>query len=140
MHKNASGLKSFASRPSRLITSPLTRAMQTAEILQSYWRNLDPVTCEDLRPGSEPQEFCNWLNRTLKGDADNDSTIVIVGHEPHLSKLVTWFMSGADEPQLELKKGGACLLEFKSTRLHKVEKSGGRLAWLATPSLLRSMS
>jgi phosphohistidine phosphatase len=140
MHKNAAGLKDQVKRPTRLITSPLTRAMQTAEILQSYWKNLDPVTCEHLRPGSDPQDFSSWLNRTLKGDTDSESLIVVVGHEPHLSQVITWFLYGDQEPRLELKKGGACLLEFESTRLHKTAKGGASLLWLATPGMLRTIS
>jgi phosphohistidine phosphatase len=126
MRKNMRGLERLVDRPTRLVTSPLTRARQTAEILQERWSGLDLLSCESLRPGSKPQALATWLNERI--DAP-DELVVITGHEPHLSSVIQW-MTGA---RAELKKGGACFIEFDD----RIEKDRGLLKWLATPRLLR---
>ena len=54
-------------------------------------------------------------------------TIAAVGHEPQLGLLVSWLLAGGEESFVELREGGACLLEFDA-----LPGAGrGRLAWLA---------
>jgi phosphohistidine phosphatase len=130
MRKNALGLKRLIDEPDLLATSPLVRAIQTAEILQARWSHLETTTIDELKPESAPVDFAKWLT-SVKLPAD--ATVVIVGHEPHLSSLVSWFLSGTSRPLVELKKGGACLVDFKAG----VDKGRGRLVWLATPKMLR---
>jgi phosphohistidine phosphatase len=134
MRKNARGLKELVGRPDILVTSPLTRALQTAEILRQTWKEIDLATSDELRPGSEPAGLARWLKSQPQCEA-GDCLVAIVGHEPHLSSLVSWFMSGAQKSQIELKKGGACLLEFSGNP----DRGRGKLLWLATPSMLRKL-
>jgi phosphohistidine phosphatase len=61
MRKNAKGLRKLVGQPDFLVTSPLTRALQTAEILREAWGDVDIATTEFLRPGSEPEELLAWL-------------------------------------------------------------------------------
>lgn len=130
MRKNVLGLVRLVEEPGLLVSSPLVRAIQTAEILQASWTHLEALSIGELKPESAPAEFSRWLaEQTLEPDA----TVVIVGHEPHLSSLVSWFLGGTSRPLIELKKGGACLVDFKAG----VDKGRGRLAWLATPKMLR---
>lgn len=133
MRKNADGLDELAGRPDLLVTSPLVRAMQTAEILRETWSDVELATCDDLRPGADPSDFARWLKGRPQAEKP-DCLVAIVGHEPHLSTMISWFMTGSDRSLLELKKGGACLLEFSSG----FDRSKGRMAWLATPAMLRA--
>lgn len=134
MRKNAKGLKEFVPQPHLLVTSPLTRALQTSEILSEVWNGLDMASCDELRPGSEPAEFAKWLKGQPQAEKP-DCLIAIVGHEPHLSSLVSWFMTGSSKSLFELKKGGACCLDFA----RGFDKGRGRLLWLATPPMLRAL-
>jgi phosphohistidine phosphatase len=84
-------------------------------------------TVEALRPEAAPDEFIAWA-RAKPADA----TIAIVGHEPHLSTLTAWLLTGNASAFIELKKGGACLLQFE----HAPRKAGGTLLWLMRPSQL----
>ncbi|MES2965495.1 MAG: histidine phosphatase family protein [Bdellovibrionota bacterium] len=130
MRKNAQSLAKLVTEPDLLVTSPLVRAIQTAEVLQAAWVHLEAASIDELKPERASADFLSWLNaQKLKPDA----TVVIVGHEPHLSSLVSWFLGGTSRPMIELKKGGACLVEFKAG----VDKGRGRLSWLATPKMLR---
>ena len=139
MKKNAEGLKKLVGRPDHLVSSPLTRAHQTAEILRAEWEGLEIETCEYLRQDSKYPAFAGWLNK-LVGSENEDALVVITGHEMHLSRLVGWFMKGTatglqQSSMLELKKGGACLLDFPEA----FAKGQGILKWLATPAMLRAL-
>lgn len=140
MRKNADGLSNFIGRPTMLVSSPLTRALQTTEILQENWIGLEMTYSEALRPDAKPSEFVSWFESSARvsseTDLDADILIAIVGHEPHLSKLVSWLLDGAKQPFIELKKGGACLIEFRDDVL---AKGGGTLLWHATPAILRHL-
>lgn len=108
-------------------TSPLVRARQTAEIIAEAYGLGDPEIIDSLRPGGSFEEFVTWCESP--GDK---KVIAIVGHEPHLSTLVTWLLAGGSQSRIRLKKGGACLLEFET----KPERDSGMLKWLLTPRQL----
>lgn len=130
MRKNARGLAQIIERPAALITSPLTRAFQTAEVLRDTWEGLDFLESEALRPKAKPLELVKWIRANVEEDA---GLICIVGHEPHLTHLIGWFLTRDFEGALELRKGGACLLDFEGT----ISRGAGKLLWLATPAILR---
>jgi phosphohistidine phosphatase len=114
-----------------LATSPLIRARQTAEIIAEAYGLGDPEIIDSLRPGSPFEEFASWC-----ADPGDNKAIAVVGHEPHLSSLVTWLLAGGSQSRIRLKKGGACLLEFES----QPERDSGRLMWLLTPRQLTRAS
>jgi phosphohistidine phosphatase len=128
MRRVAKGLHSTIGRPDLLVTSPLTRARQTAEILANVYGMKIGEVVEALRPGAKYTMFASWAN-----EQDVDAIVGIVGHEPHLSGLVSWLMSGDIEPRVTLKKGGACFLTFDG----KLRRAAGVLEWLLTPAQLR---
>jgi phosphohistidine phosphatase len=130
MRRIAKGLQCMVGRPSLLATSPLTRAVQTAEILADVYGMKIGDTVEALRPGSRVTMFAHWAN-----EHDADATIAIVGHEPHLSGLVSWLMCGDTESHIALKKGGACLLMIEG----QVRRASATLEWLLTPAQLRQL-
>jgi phosphohistidine phosphatase len=134
MRKNVKGLRGLVDRPDFLVTSPLTRAVQTAEIVRDAWIELDIASCDELRPESEPGEFLSWLREQPQGCLP-DGIVAIVGHEPHLSSFIGWLLSGSFKSFVSLKKGGACLIEFAD----RVEKGEGRLLWHLPPSVLRGL-
>jgi phosphohistidine phosphatase len=128
MRRIAKGLHSILERPDVLATSPLVRAKQTAEILAEVFEMEIREEVEALRPDARFTMFANWAN-----SCDADTMLAVVGHEPHLSGLVSWLMSGDIEARVVLKKGGACLLTFDG----KIRRAGGVLEWLLTPAQLR---
>jgi phosphohistidine phosphatase len=116
----ADGLRTLVPKCDVVVTSPYTRAVQTAEFLRdAYERQL--VETKTLEPEAAPSAFESWLRNHFEEDV-----VVVVGHEPHLGTLTTWLMTGASESHVEFKKGGACLLEFSGT----VKKGAGALRWL----------
>ena len=132
MRRGVEGLRRLVTKIELLAASPYVRAMQTAELVaEGYGWDADRITrVESLVPDAPLERFQSWVQRQSKA-----RTIAIVGHEPHLSILVTWMMSGLRESRLELKKGGACLLEFDGQPGPGV----GVMQWLMTAGQLRDV-
>ncbi len=135
MRKTARGYKKIVGRPELLITSPLKRAAQTAEILTEVWHGIESETCPHLAPGSELSDFFDWLrnhSRWSEFEA-KDVVITLVGHEPDLSRLINELIADRGEQKLQLRKGGACLIEISSD----LEPGHGELVWFLPPRLVR---
>lgn len=138
MKKNVQGLRELVGRPQLLVSSPLKRAVQTAEILGGALATGFPgeqfQVTEALRPEADPADLALWLNDRPEMKIPQ-ATIAVVGHEPHLTHFIGWLLSGQARSILELKKGGACLIEFRGL----IARGQGRLIWLATPPMLRNI-
>jgi phosphohistidine phosphatase len=129
MREVTRGLREIVPGVDVLATSPLVRAVQTAEILgDSYKKRL--VIIESLRPEARYEDFATWARE--HGDKN---TVAIVGHEPHLSGLVSWLLASSTRSLLELKKGAACLLEFEDSP----GAGAGTLLWSMAPKHLRAV-
>jgi phosphohistidine phosphatase len=113
-----------------LATSPLTRAIETADILAERYKGLKPVRLSALAPGKAPGLTMEWLREQPTG-----RTVAVVGHEPHLGEFVSWCLSGLRESFVELKKGSAVLLEFGG----EIKPGRARLIWALKPSHLRAL-
>lgn len=123
----AAGLATLA-RVELVATSPWTRAKQTAAILA---RELGaPVAaCPALVPSRPFEELAVWLA------ARKEERVALVGHEPHLSRFVSWLLAGDPRPLLSLKKAQACLLELPEPAPGKAV-----LRWSLPPRALRALS
>jgi phosphohistidine phosphatase len=128
MKSVAAGLQTIVETLDVIGASPLLRAQQTAKIVADAYGDLPIDTVDALSPGSEPSAIVDWL-----GQHASAKLVAIVGHEPHLGMLVTWFMTGAQNSRVELSKGGAALLEFSS----RPSAASAILQWLLTGSQLR---
>ena len=129
MKQNAKGLRELVPEIDLLATSPLTRAAQTAAILDSVYGGLSEVEIEELAPEATPTELLRWLRKQKAG------TIALVGHEPSLSLILSWLLTGTERRLFSFRKGGACLLEFAD------EPAAGTatLLWALTPGQLRDL-
>jgi phosphohistidine phosphatase len=124
------GLRRLGVEPGRIVSSPLPRALRTAELLAEALAHGDKPTQEDaLRAGRPAVHIRDWLG------GQHDERLMIVGHDPAFSQLVGLLTAGdqAAGPVCELAKGGVAAL---------VADPSGRflLDWLATPRLLRKLS
>jgi phosphohistidine phosphatase len=108
MREAAFGMATLRPRVDLLAVSPLVRAAQTGEILASEYK-CKVTTLSALEPDADPARTLEWV-----AQQPIDSTLALVGHEPHLTKLVTYLLVGDRRVFLELKTGGACLLECGS--------------------------
>jgi phosphohistidine phosphatase len=132
MRRGARGLRELVPRIDLLGASPLTRAAQTAAIVADAYDGIEPVTVGALVPHRAPADFLSWLRDAAPGH----DVIAAVGHEPHLSGLVSFLLAERPSPSfVELKKGAACLVRFDD----QPRAGAGCLEWLLAPKQLRQL-
>lgn len=128
MEQVALGLKRILDKPGLVLSSPLLRARQTAEILAAQYNSLAIDVCEELAPGqSLPQLVKVLAKQQVSGP------LVAVGHEPALSTLTGLLLCGREQPFVLLKKAGALLIEFEQ----RIGSHSGTLQWSLHPKHLR---
>ena len=129
VRRAARGLVSLVPELDLLATSPWTRAAQTAEIVNEEYR-CKVTEVDELTADHRPEDLVPWL----RGQSGS-KTIGVVGHEPHLSHLVGHLVTGKNASIVDLKKGGACLIDMEDP-----SKPGtGCLEWLLTDRELRRL-
>jgi phosphohistidine phosphatase len=126
--KAASGLKEFTKAPDRVLTSPLARARQTAQILTDVAGWPQAEAASELSPGASALEVLSLLGK------DRSKLVAVVGHQPGLGHLLTACLIGdGGTLPIEMKKNAvACLLFEGAPRAGRAA-----LEWLATPRMLR---
>jgi phosphohistidine phosphatase len=110
--------------------SPLVRARQTASIILKEIKCKSHENLAQLSPEGNRLELYNKLS-SLK----QDSSVLIVGHEPYLSQLVSEAISDGTNCRIELKKAG--LVRIRT--ISYVPKLRGEMRWLLTPKHLKYM-
>ena len=96
-----------------IMTSPLVRACQTAEILMDKQLSPNLEVSPELKPsGNLPA----WL-REWEATPRNISHLAVVGHEPNLSHWAELLIFGKVGDRLILKKGGMIGLKFAADRM-----------------------
>ncbi len=113
----------------RILSSPLLRATQTAEILRAAYgmtREIEVVPA--LAPVGSHREIITRLRALRPGE-----NVALIGHEPDLGKLAAVFVFGAPNGNLPLKKAGACVVDF----VGHPEAGTGKIVALLPPRMLR---
>lgn len=110
-----------------IISSPLTRSLQTANIVAQEIGHEEKVILDDaLRPEATFEQFRALLNRHKDKPA-----IMVVGHDPSMTLFVNHVLSnGVPLAAVEMKKGGVAKVE-KELRRPAV------LRWLVTPKVVQ---
>jgi phosphohistidine phosphatase len=90
MKRAARGLASLGVAPAHLLASPLVRAQQTAEIVVEALPQLRIETCDLLAPGVDERALTKLLNASYAG-----LDVMLVGHEPDLGELLSFWLSGS---------------------------------------------
>ncbi len=131
MQEIAQGLCRLGFDPDWIVTSPLVRAVETAEIVAESLKTKLPMDfCDALRPGRSTEALISFLARH-----PNRKRVMVVGHEPDLSQMAGRLV-GASRARLAFKKGGCCLISFDEFP----PKSPGELIWWLTPRILRKLA
>jgi phosphohistidine phosphatase len=113
-----------------VLTSPLTRARQTADLLAGGIAGRPAVhTIDSLSPGGSYAAFLEDLARHGRR-----SHIACVGHEPDLGQFAARLL-GAKRP-IEFKKGAICRIDVDALPL----SGPGHLRWFVTPRMLRRIA
>ena len=118
MRAVAAGLRAAVPHIDLVASSPLTRALQTADLVADQYAGVTRVTIGELVPDQRPFAFVDWLSGHEWADV-----VAAVGHNPHLSELATWLLE--DDELIDMKKASALLIDFPG----EVGKRSGRLVW-----------
>ncbi len=129
MRLAARGLRDLVDQIDLLATSPLVRAVQTAEILSDEFDEIPIVETDVIAMGPDAA-FLAWY----RGVSDT-GLVAVVGHEPYLGEWASWLVDGSAADYLVFKKGGACLIEFPGP----IEPDCGVLRWYEAPARLREL-
>jgi len=134
MRQAAAGLRSLDYVPELIMSSPLPRALQTAEILIDTFglKRARLEILEALAPAGSREE----LYLAIASHEKKLESLMLVGHQPSLGEIAGEIIWGTAEHCLDLKKGGACLIELEHTGV----PPSGNLVSLLTPSILRKLS
>jgi phosphohistidine phosphatase len=123
----AQGLKKLGVDADLIITSPLIRAKQTAEIIADVLGYDQELRVTDaLAPGGSASSVFKFAKQFQNADE-----LFFVGHEPDIGKLAAALIWAGPEVDIPFKKAGVC----------RVDVSGlppsfpGTLKWFISPKI-----
>lgn len=105
----AAGLTASAAPPDLILTSPYTRARQTADIVARAFRVHEVEPVDALASGATGADILAALAQRCAGSS---GSFAVVGHEPDLGRFVSYALAASARGFHSLRKGSACLLEF----------------------------
>ena len=129
LRREARALEKFGVSFDQIVTSPLVRARQTAEVFADGLSSHPATAHSDaLAPGGTPAQVIQEL-----GKFSRRKRIALVGHEPNIGELAARLLGARGA--FDFKKGSICCIEVTALP----PTSPGTLLWLATPKMLRLM-
>ncbi len=132
MEEIARGLTRLGVELDWIVTSPLARAVETAEIVADSIPSKVLMDITDtLIPGGPPEALLAFLAKH-----PHRKRVLVVGHEPDLSELAARLIGAGRHAHLSFKKGGCCRISFDEFP----PKSPGKLVWWLTPRVLRKLA
>ena len=115
-----------------ILSSPYVRARQTAEIVaEAFNAGKKLEFSETLEPAGSVRRLIETVTHRRPLPKD----VLLVGHEPYLSELISLLVSGETGLSVMMKKGGLCKL---STPLLQHRRCA-TLEWLLTPKQMAMM-
>jgi phosphohistidine phosphatase len=121
----ARGLRALDVSFDVILTSPYARALSTAEILAEVYDSQTLFETSSLTPEAGAQDIIGEINKNFSAAGK----VVLVGHEPCMSRLISILLSGEDGMTVDLKKAGFCKLTIPKLVFGKC----ACLNWLLTP-------
>lgn len=129
LRKEARGLRQLDVGFDVIVSSPLVRARQTADVLAEVLETKAAIVSSDaLAPAGSPAAVIQEIARHAR-----KGYVALVGHEPNLGELAAHLIH-AREP-LSFKKGGVCRIHFDVPP----PKGAGALVWFLPPKVLRKI-
>jgi phosphohistidine phosphatase len=112
-----------------IVSSPLKRASQTASLVgNEIGFDSKLIFSPALQPDASFASFRDLIEKHAKQDA-----IMVVGHNPSLSRFLSLLLTGGVNDRLiDMKKGGVARVELSSRR-------PAELDWCLTPKLVRTI-
>ena len=132
MRRVARGMRRLELKFDLILSSPYARAKRTAEIVAEIFKSKKLHFSQNLASGGSTREVINELN----GDYPALENVLLVGHEPDLSRLVSFLSTGGNGLSVRFKKAGLCKLSAVELRADRC----ANLEWLLTPTQLETIA
>lgn len=110
-----------------IIASPLLRAQQMAAPAREMPGVSHFLRSDYLLPGSNHQQLFDLLN------AQEAGSVLLVGHEPHLSTTIALLTAGETTARIEMKKASCACVDIAKP----LRKGQGTLKWLVTAEQMK---
>jgi phosphohistidine phosphatase len=118
VRRAAAMLRKLGIAPNAIITSPLPRAKETADVTAWAIRFKGEVqVAAQLTSGASPQDYIAVLN-----EAGESEQVMLVGHNPDMEDFLQYLIAPKSKVCLELKKGGLAIVEIAG--LKKLSQPG----------------
>ncbi|MEM2139568.1 phosphohistidine phosphatase SixA [Nitrososphaera sp.] len=125
----AGAIAKLGVRPDIVATSPLARSHQTAAIVAKKLKIKNRLQdWDELKPEGSRTKLYERLAK-LKPEA----SVMVVGHEPYLSTLVSELAFDGQKGRIVMKKAGLARVGVTSFR----PNPKGELRWLLTPRIMK---
>jgi phosphohistidine phosphatase len=133
MRRIGKGLQMVGLSYDLILSSPYLRAKQTAEIVAQVMSMPEGVMlAETLVPEGNPRQ----LIEALRSDHRDRQDVLLVGHEPYLSRLISTLLTGGPNLSVVMKRGGLCTLDVETLRFGRC----ATLISLLSPRQLRRLA
>ena len=120
-------LRRFETNIETIFHSPLLRAQQTARLVSEHFPKIPLKETEHLIPTSDHRQLFDELNRS-----SGVHSILLVGHEPFLSTLISLLTSGSRNARVVVGTGALSCMEVAAP----IKADAGRLLWLLQNEML----
>jgi phosphohistidine phosphatase len=128
VHQIAQAMLAMELKFDLILSSPFVRAAKTAQIV-GLQLDEEVTYTEFLESDGNVLALISQIND------EKPQRVLLVGHEPDLSRLISLLTTGATTAAIELKKGGLCKMSTDKLTFGQC----ATLNWLLTPKLLRSL-
>jgi phosphohistidine phosphatase len=131
MFRVAEGMREIDLNFDLILTSPFVRAKRTAEIVAEVFKSNKLRLSKNLAGGADARNLIAELNDDYPGRKN----VLLVGHEPYLSELISRLSAGDERVSIHFKKAGLCKLTVGELRFGRC----ATLEWLLTPKQLAKL-
>ena len=125
MRQAAAGIQALGLSFDLILASPYLRALRTAEILAEAYDSKKLFVTRHLAADADPRDVVAEILENF-GTLEN---IVLVGHEPFLSGLISRLLTGKPGMKIDFKKAALCKLSVEDLRFGDC----ATLCWLLSP-------
>jgi phosphohistidine phosphatase len=132
MRRIARGMLALDLKFDLILSSPYLRTRQTADIVADVFDARQVLRFTDnLIPGAGGERVVAEINKQYR----KRENILLVGHEPTLSSLISMLLSGDQTLSITMKKGGLCCLSIPVLSYGRC----AMLEWIMYPSHLAQL-
>jgi phosphohistidine phosphatase len=129
LHRTFKLFKKVQTKIDVIFSSPLARAIQTAELFWEYYKDSDLELMADLDILDDPRHLVEYISFL-----PTDGNYAFVGHDPHITKVIAALLALHPEHDfMDIKKGGICVLSGGMWQ-------GFRMEALLSPKFLKTIT